>query len=112
MLFDEYQEKAADTAIYEGRGDIVGMIYNTLQICSEAGEIAGKLAKHLMKYGPTLPSLETMEAIDKECGDTLWHISQLLWEFGRQMSKTAEGNLTKLADRKERNVLHGNGDSR
>lgn len=112
MHIYEYQVQARKTAEYFGQGSIIGILYNALQIASEAGEIAGKLSKHIYKNGlDDLPRTAT-EDLEKELGDLLWHVAQIATELNTTLHHIAQINLTKLADRKERNVLHGNGDNR
>lgn len=45
-------------------------------------------------------------------GDVFWYLSALATELGLDLNEIAEDNIQKLFSRKERNVLHGNGDYR
>lgn len=47
-----------------------------------------------------------------EAGDILWQLAGLCDTFGWTLEQVAEANLTKLASRKERGVIDGNGDYR
>lgn len=42
----------------------------------------------------------------------LWYVAQLSTELGLDLGDVAQGNLDKLASRKERGVLHSEGDNR
>jgi NTP pyrophosphatase (non-canonical NTP hydrolase) len=55
---------------------------------------------------------ERRDAIIKELGDTLWYAAAVATELGVSLSDVAAGNLEKLRDRKDRDVLHGSGDER
>lgn len=108
--FDEYQERALDTAIYPGRGTVMGLAYCGLGL-GEAGEIQGKIKKILRdtdgKWSP-----EQAKEIAKEMGDELWYLAVLAAELGYTLEEIASMNLDKLGDRKDRGVLKGNGDNR
>lgn len=54
----------------------------------------------------------TKEEIKKELGDVLWYLAQIASELNLSLDGVAELNLQKLASRKKRNKLHGNGDNR
>lgn len=110
MNFDEYQLETAKTAIYPeaGSGSILALSYLGLGASNEAGEVAGKIKK-IIRDGDTP---ERREATLKEIGDTLWYLSQLANEMGESLELIAAANIGKLADRKERGVLTGDGDNR
>lgn len=108
MTFNDYQTKAVETAIY-GTGNKV--IYPTLGLCGEAGEVAEKIKKILRDkngvFGP-----EDIEAIKKELGDVSWYIANIANDLGITFDDVATTNIEKLESRKARNVIHGNGDER
>ena len=110
MNMDEYQEKTGTTAIYPGKGDVLGLAYCGLGL-GEAGEVQGKIKKILRDDAMVL-SDEKREAILGELGDLLWYVAQTVSELGARLSDVAEGNLAKLADRADRGVLSGSGDNR
>ena len=103
MTFNEYQEKAAKTAIYSSKDQTV---YPALGLVSEAGEVAGKVKKW-MRDGAFDRAHMAMEL-----GDVLWYIAALCRDLNVDMDDVAEMNLDKLYDRKERGVLKGSGDNR
>jgi len=53
-----------------------------------------------------------VEELQKEIGDVLWYTSQLSSELSSDLSEIAEYNIKKLANRKDRNKLSGDGDNR
>lgn len=109
MDFAEYEERAAETAIYPRSHAI---IYPALGLTGEAGEVAEKVKK-MIRDGNLDP-----HALHKEIGDCMWYMAALCHdlseEYGLDLSlgKAAEINLAKLADRARRNVIQGNGDNR
>lgn len=52
------------------------------------------------------------DELKKECGDILWQIAGLAQTMGWSLEDIAQQNLAKLASRKQRNVIDGNGDNR
>lgn len=109
MDFREYEEKAKETALYPRIGENV--IYPTLGLVGEAGEIANKVKKIERDQGGILTE-ETKKMLLDEAGDVLWYVSQLARELGGSLEDVARSNIEKLAARKERGVLHGSGDNR
>lgn len=111
MNLNDYQQQASETAIYPGAGEILGLTYTTLGLCSEAGEIAGKVKKIIRDDNGEI-SEEKLDALSDEVGDTLWYIAQLAEELNRRLDGIAQRNLDKLNSRKERGVIGGSGDNR
>jgi NTP pyrophosphatase (non-canonical NTP hydrolase) len=110
MNFDEYQARTADTAIYPGQGTVMGLLYCALGL-GEAGEVQGKIKKILRDNNGAITE-ETEKAVEKELGDLLWYAARVADELDLSLDHIAASNLAKLADRKERGVLQGNGDDR
>lgn len=116
--FNKYQDRATSTAIYPGQGALLGLLYSSLGIGNEGGEILGKVKKFIRDSPPDVLNgldgypIEFRRGVGKELGDVLWYIAQICTELGLEMSVVAETNLQKLADRKERGVLGGSGDNR
>ncbi|MCV0439795.1 MAG: nucleoside triphosphate pyrophosphohydrolase family protein [Hydrogenophaga sp.] len=108
--FVEYQTRTADTAIYPGQGQIMGLAYVGLGL-GESGEVQGKIKKVLRDDGGVI-SDEKRAAIAKELGDMLWYVSQTATELGLSLEQVAADNLAKLASRQERGVIGGDGDER
>jgi len=102
MTFDEYQEFARSTAIYPTDSKV---IYPTLGLCGEAGEVAEKVKKH-MRDGKTLVG------VGLELGDVLWYISALADDLGVTLEEVAQANVDKLKSRMERGKISGSGDHR
>lgn len=109
MTFDEYQEKSRDTARYPAIGHPI--VYPTLGLTNEAGEVAGKIKKLFRDRGGRLDDA-TRQALESELGDVLWYLAQVATELGLSLDAVATHNLEKLADRKRRGVIRGDGDNR
>jgi NTP pyrophosphatase (non-canonical NTP hydrolase) len=109
MLISEYQELSRRTATYPGAGD--NIVYPTLGLAGEAGEVAEKVKKLLRDDGGVL-SDERRAALAAELGDVLWYVAQVATEAGLDLEAVAQANLDKLLSRQERGVLSGSGDSR
>lgn len=110
MDLNTYQERAATTATFADTG-ILRTAYLALGLTGEAGEVAEKVKKAIRDEGGEI-SEEKKKAITLELGDVLWYVSQLARVLGVSLEEVAEGNLTKLADRKARGVIGGSGDAR
>ncbi len=109
MNFTDYQNKARATAKYPVIGH--GVIYPTLGLVNEAGEVAGKIKKVFRDKDGEI-STETREALKAELGDVLWYISQVATELELSLDEIAEANIAKLLDRLERGKIKGDGDNR
>ena len=105
---DMYQQVAKTTAIYPREQAI---IYPTLGLTGEAGEVANKVKK-IIRDGSDKTSEDMVQAISSEIGDCLWYISVLADDIGCKLSDIANANLIKLANRKEKGTIHGSGDKR
>ena len=108
MSFDIYQEKTGETAIYPPEK---ALEYLTLGLCSEAGEVAGKLKK-IIRDNNGIVDEDAAQKLSIEIGDVLWYVAQLATTLGLQLSEVAEDNLSKLASRKNKGTITGSGDYR
>ena len=113
MNFDEYQKRAAKYDLAEATADLKapGFIEKVLGLVGEAGETADKIKK-ILRDKDGVVSEEDRELIIKELGDTLWYIAAISRYLEVSLSEVANGNITKLEDRYQRNKLHGEGDKR
>ncbi|HLF72975.1 MAG TPA: nucleoside triphosphate pyrophosphohydrolase family protein [Anaerolineales bacterium] len=109
MDFSDYQTKSRRTAGYPAIGHPV--IYPTLGLVNEAGEVAGKIKKVFRDKGGQV-SEETRQALKAELGDVLWYIAQIATELDLSLDEIAEHNIAKLYDRLERGKIRGDGDNR
>ena len=105
---DMYQQVAKQTAIYPREQAI---IYPTLGLTGEAGEVANKVKKIIRDDGNKINE-SLVQEISAEIGDCLWYISVLADDIGCKLSDIANANLEKLANRKEKGTIHGSGDTR
>lgn len=110
LTFEDYQIGAAKTAIYPGKGTIMGLLYVALGL-GETGEVQGKVKKILRDSGGIVTDEKRMQ-IAAELGDVLWYVAAVCDELDISMMSVAQENLAKLADRRNRGVLKGDGDKR
>lgn len=124
---DEFQRRTQDTAVYPDQGTFGGAMYAAMALNEEAGEVAGKVAKFIRKssgwgvlltygngsdfYNEHYPE-ELVLAVSKELGDVLYQAARVAEEFGLNLSDVATENIERLADRKKRDVIIGEGDNR
>lgn len=117
MELNEYQEKAMTTCMESSNN----FSYMFLNLVGEVGELASKVAKHIRKEKAyitenylftELCTWDEEEELMKEAGDILWQLSGLCRVMDWKLEDVAQMNLEKLASRKQRNVIDGNGDNR
>lgn len=87
------------------------IVYPTLGLVNEAGEVAGKVKK-IFRDKQGVISAEDREALKQELGDVLWYLAQIATEIGVDLDEVANANLSKLFDRLERDKIRGEGDMR
>jgi NTP pyrophosphatase (non-canonical NTP hydrolase) len=109
MNFTDYQNKARGTAKYPIIGHRV--IYPTLGLTNEAGEVAGKIKK-IFRDKDGIIGEGDKEALKAELGDVLWYIAQVATELDLSLDEIAEHNINKLLDRQARGKIQGDGDNR
>ncbi len=107
--FNEYQKESRKTAEYKTIGHKI--IYPTLGLLGETGEVAEKIKKIFRDHDAKI-SPEQQELLSKELGDVLWYLAQMATELDLTLENIAKQNLEKLNSRLERGVIHGSGDNR
>ena len=109
MEANYYQKYAHVFAMYKDN------LYPILGLAEEAGEAAGKIAKHLRAVGrlnADAPDAPFAESLKSEIGDICWFVAEICTMYGWTLSEVMEQNIAKLTDRMERGVIDGNGDNR
>jgi NTP pyrophosphatase (non-canonical NTP hydrolase) len=109
MNFSDYQTKSRKTANYPAIGHPV--IYPTLGLTNEAGEVAGKIKKIFRDKNGAIGETERA-ALQGELGDVLWYLAQVCTELDLSLNEVAEHNIEKLYSRLERGKIGGDGDNR
>ena len=103
MDFKEYQRKAVSFAIYPATHKV---LYPTLGLCGEAGEVAEKVKKQVRD------GVFNRHEVAKELGDVLWYLANICNDIGYNLDEIADLNISKLSSRKGRHVIQGSGDNR
>lgn len=93
-----------------GYGDKI--VYPTLGLVGEAGEVAGKVKKILRDKNGDFSSQEVGDALRDELGDVLWYLAAVADDLGMCLEEIARRNIEKLTSRRERGVIGGSGDNR
>jgi len=109
MDFNEYQKAAASTALYPSKFSVAGLVYCTLGLTGEAGEVANKVKK-IIRTDKTMENAR--QEIADELGDALWYLAEAATNLGFTLEEIAEMNIAKLAARKLRGMVQGSGDNR
>lgn len=116
MELNDYQKRAMTTCTETSRN----FSYMMLNLVGEVGEFASKIAKYIRKDYIQINqgkiagffSDDEEEELRKEAGDILWQLSGLCTVMEWSLEDVAQENLDKLEDRKNRNVIIGEGDNR
>lgn len=87
------------------------IVYPTLGLVNEAGEVAGKVKKIFRDKGGQISEADR-DALKHELGDVLWYLTQICTELDLTLQQVAETNIDKLFSRLERNQIRGEGDQR
>jgi len=107
--FEEYQHASRRTwSLVHTDHPIV---YPTLGLVNEAGELAGKVKKIFRDKNGVISDADR-DALKYELGDVLWYLAQICTELNLSLDEVAEANLDKLRSRLERDRIRGEGDYR
>lgn len=87
------------------------IVYPTLGLANEAGEVAGKIKKIFRDKGGVI-SDDDRAALKYELGDVLWYLTQICTELDLSLEEVAAANIEKLFSRLERGQIRGDGDHR
>lgn len=109
MNMNDYQQAALRTAAPRDKHN--ELFHLLLGLVGETGEIAEKAKKIVRDKGSDFAQWDVGD-ITKELGDTLWYVAVIADYFDITLEDVAELNIAKLADRRRRGVLGGNGDNR
>lgn len=126
LSLNEYQDKAMSTCMPESDN----LFYMLVNLIGEVGEFASKAGKHMRKGNLHITTTkrdgegkilhtqmwnitdEERHLLLSEIGDILWQTAGLAKVMGVTLEEVAEENLAKLASRKQRHVISGDGDMR
>lgn len=126
LSLNEYQKKAMSTCLPESDN----LFYMLANLVGEVGEFASKAGKHMCKGKLHITTMqrdeegkilhtqiwnisdEERKLMLSEIGDILWQTAGLAHVMGVSLEEVAEENLSKLASRKERHVIAGDGNKR
>ena len=108
MNLKDYTEFTRTTAVYPGANEhgFNEVLYLTLGLASEAGEVAGKIKK-IVRGDKIQP-----EAYVDELSDVLWYLCRLADNIGLTLEDLADINTAKLKSRQEAGTIRGEGDNR
>lgn len=101
-----YQTLALETAVYPGRGGMLGLTYAALGLAGEAGELAGQVSKCLRDDSVQLVPSRREKLLD-EAGDVAWMLAAVCGELGTTLGDVMQANLSKLRMRAARGTIQG-----
>lgn len=121
LTLNMYQSRAMETCM----PSCENYSYMFDNLVAEVGEFGGKVSKahrhgdikydeqgNIIWTGGWDEAAAFNEELKKEAGDILWQLSGLCRVMGWDLEGVAQGNLDKLASRKKRGVIDGQGDNR
>ena len=76
------------------------IVYPTLGMVNEAGEVAGKVKKIFRDKGGVIGEADR-QALKQELGDVLWYLTQICTELDLTLEEVASANIEKLFSRLE-----------
>lgn len=109
QTFNQYQDFVKSMRKYPESHRV---LYPTLGLTGEAGEIAEKVKKWIRDERGETISEDRRAALLKELGDPLWYIAALAYDLGYTLQEVVDANHEKLTGRRERGTLSGDGDDR
>lgn len=107
--FDDYQRQSRRTWNLVHTDHPI--VYPTLGLVNEAGELAGKVKKIFRDKDGVISDADR-DALKYELGDVLWYLAQIATELNLSLDEIAQANIDKLSSRLERNRIQGEGDYR
>ena len=122
MTIQHYQDRAMSTCM----DTCMNPVYMLMNLGAEVGELQSKIAKAVRSGVADINENRLvfreqigmefihpfMESLAYEIGDILWQTAGIAKALGFSLDEIAMMNLNKLASRKERGVIDGNGDNR
>ncbi len=107
--FDWYQRESAQT--WEVIDTNHAIVYPTLGLTNEAGELAGKVKKIFRDKQGHISEADRA-ALKSELGDVLWYLTQICTQLDLSLAEVAEANVVKVLSRQRRGKIGGDGDER
>ena len=116
LTLNEYQRRAMTTCMVS----CDNQAYMLTGFVGEVGELCGKIAKAIRREKAALKdnylvgafTPQELHDIKSELGDCAWFIAGIANTMGWTLQNVCQDNLDKLASRKERGVINGDGDNR
>lgn len=122
LSLEQYQDRAMKTCM----PSCDNFSYMMLNLVGEVGEFASKVAKDIRKCHVNIDNCNLWIGLERtederearkmelmhEAGDILWQLAGLCHVMGWELEDVAKANLNKLASRKKRGVIEGDGDNR
>ena len=103
MDWETYREWTRTTAEYPEERELE---YLLMGLANEVGELLGKHKKEIR--GDYVNFTDKLD----ELGDICWYLARLFDHYGVSHTEVLHRNFVKLTGRKDRGVIHGEGDKR
>lgn len=96
--FEDYENAAFPHDRSPDNIAMQGLVYPSLALAGEAGELANEVKKYLRDDRGVLTQ-ERRHKMLLECGDVLWYTAKCARELGMTLAEVAEMNIAKLDKR-------------
>jgi len=107
LNLSEFQAKSAVTACYP---QWLKVIYPSLGLAGEAGEVVNKIKK-IYRDDKELTQ-EVKDQIGREIFDVMWYCSALATDLELDLNDIANNGFKKLSNRNKNGTIKGDGDDR
>lgn len=101
-----FQSKVRGFSIYPQQGKIGGLVYATLGLTGEAGEVANQVKKVLRDDNEAVTP-ERRDKIIDELGDVQFYLAAVCNELGIDIREVLVNNINKLDKRRENGQING-----
>ena len=87
------------------------LLYATIGLTAEAGEVAGKVQKMIRDNNSEMTQ-EIQQQLKKEMGDVMWFLGLLSDAIDVDLNEVVQENIIKIKNRVKNNTIGGSGDER
>jgi NTP pyrophosphatase (non-canonical NTP hydrolase) len=105
VTLNRYQHEASKNKAFPEK---YAIIYPTIGLLNEAGEMAGKIKKWMRG---DVDKLNVADVVS-EMGDVLWYLASLATDLNVTLEEVALNNIEKITKRREQGNIKGDGDHR
>ena len=104
--WEDYTRITEETAVYPSGDETEAILYCTLGLSGEVGEVVDVVKKQWRKQGFLYSKDSQFKAkLIDELGDVMWYMAQLMWNAHIDIDDVIKNNVKKLQERKNAGTL-------